>query len=1185
MSSPDEPKKSEGCEREERILSYWKEKSIFDKTLKKSAPKGNWVFYDGPPYATGMPHFGHILPTTLKDLFPRYKTMQGYRVERRWGWDCHGLPIENLVEKELGLKNKKEIEEYGIDKFNKKARESVFTYVKEWKEIIPRLGRFVDMDNDYRTMDTSFMESVWWTFKSLYDKGLVYEGFKVMYFCPHCGTSLSNAEVSLGGYKDITDISAFVTFKLKESFKKHKDVAILAWTTTPWTLPGNSAIAVNPELDYVLVETEGKKLILAKSRLESFKHEYKILEEFKGSELNNLAYSPIFPYYEKAGTLSKNEEGKRAHAWKIYTADFVTADDGSGVVHIAPAFGEDDLNLANLHNIPVIQHVAMDGTMKPEVVDFAGLSVKPKAANSGDHQKTDIEVIKWLAHNGFLFEKLKIIHPYPHCWRCDTPLLNYATTAWFVRVTQLKDRMVELNKTVNWLPAEIGEGRFGKWLENARDWNVSRSRYWGTPLPIWRNEKGDSFEVIGSAHDLKKKLDTRGNKYIVMRHGQSESNVLGIINRDNSKKYPLTEKGKNEVTESVLRLKKSMEERGMKVSRIYTSDIERTLETSHIVSEVLGIPKDSITHDSRIREIDCGEYEGRPWVEYTNYFKTPEERLMKRLPGGESNADVKKRVAEFLYEIDAKHENELILIVTHGLTLHLTHEVAAGKTNRDMLRKGWEDVPEDTGSHQWLNFVPLPHNEDYEFDLHRPYIDAITWKNEKGELMKRVTEVFDVWYDSGSMPYAQNHYPFENPHEFLKNAKNKGLFPADFIAEGLDQTRGWFYTLTVLSCALFDVSPFKNVVVNGLILAEDGRKMSKSLKNFPPLIPTVEKYSADALRFLFANSSAVHGEEMKFSEKGLDEVNKKIFMRLSNVVSFYEMYKGSEVSSFERPKSAHILDKWILARLDQMISITTESLEKYQPDKSARSIADFIDDLSTWYIRRSRERFKNNDKKAVATTRYVLYTMSHVIAPFAPFFAEDLYLKLGGELESVHLSKWPEAHKCDEEVIQNTFLMREVVEKALALRSSAGIKVRQPLASLTVSENLFKDKEYAEILKDEINIKEVIVKDGGEMSLDTVLTQELKDEGKVRELIRAIQELRKTSGLSTGDSVVVKLSTDAVFGEVLKKFSSEIASVVNASEVKIMEAHLLNELATDSKIVGSESIDIDGITVQITLFS
>lgn len=1201
-----EMKKSEASEREERILSFWREKSIFEKTLQKSSPKGSWVFYDGPPYATGMPHFGHVLPTMIKDAFPRYKTMQGFHVERRWGWDCHGLPIENLVEKELGLKNKKDIEEYGIDKFNKKARESVFTYVNEWKSIIPRLGRWSDMDNDYRTMDASFMESVWWTFKTLYDKGLVYEGFKVMYICPRCGTPLSNAEVAQGGYKDITDISAFVSFKLKESFKGHENVAILAWTTTPWTLPANAAIAVNPELEYCLVQTVDKnnleqKVILAKARLEVIKTEYKILAEFNGADLSGLSYSPVFSYYTSVGSLPKIQEEKRVNAWKIYTAEFVTATDGTGVVHIAPAFGEDDLNLANANNIPVIQHVGMDGLVKSEATDFAGMPVKPKSPNTGDHQKTDIEVIKWLAKNGALFDKLKIIHPYPHCWRCETPLLNYATNAWFVKVAQFKNRMVELNKTTKWLPEEIGEGRFGKWLENARDWNISRSRYWGTPLPIWRNEKGDHIEVLGSVADIKKKIDTRGNKYVAMRHGESQVNLLDLIDHTNSKKYPLTEKGKRQVVESMENLKKTITEKGLKVSRIYSSDIERTMETSHIAAKVLGLNDDQITIDHRIREINCGDFEGNPWSNYLNYFENNEDKLMKKVPNGESKADVKKRVAEFLYEIDEKHKDELILIVTHGLPLRLTHEIASGKTNRNILINGLQDKPEETGSHHWVDFVQLPHNEDFEFDLHRPYIDNVSWKNSKGEVMKRVPEVFDVWYDSGSMPYAQNHYPFEHGNDFAQAGKKKSvLFPADFIAEGLDQTRGWFYSLTVLATALFDSAAFKNVVVNGLILAEDGRKMSKSLNNFPPLIPTVEKYGADALRFLFAQSPAVRSEEVKFSEKSLDEVNKKVFLRLSNIISFYTTYnlEKSDVD-FNRPKSVkHILDKWILARLDQVVGQVTESLDNYELDKASRPIADFIDDMSTWYLRRSRERFKSDDVKdkndALATTGYVLYTLAHIMAPVAPFFAEDLYLKLtvGKELESVHLAEWPMVRslgKSENLVIQNTSEVRAVVEHALALRAKAGIKVRQPLASLSLDlkqHSVFNEKEYADVLKDEINVKEILSNDQGEMSLDTLLTEELKNEGYVRELIRAIQDLRKKSGLDATDSVSLQISTDEDFSVVIKQFSPEIQSIVNAREVKIVEVHLVDSLMTDpAHVLGSESVDIEGHVVRVALLN
>jgi isoleucyl-tRNA synthetase len=762
--------------------------------------------------------------------------------------------------------------------------------------------------------------------------------------------------------------------------------------------------------------------------------------------------------------------------------------------------------------------------------------------------------------------------------------------------------MVELNKKIKWLPAEIGEGRFGKWLEGARDWNVSRSRYWGTPLPIWRNEKGDHIEVLGSIEDLKKKINNRGNKYVVMRHGESVSNVLGIINDNNEiKKCPLTEKGIKEVKASAEVLKKTIQEKGLKVGHIYASPLIRTQETAHLTADVLGFSKDDIITDSRLREINCGILSGQPISEYQNYFTDPEDKMNKPIPNGESNADVKKRMAEFFYDIDSKHENELIVVVTHGLPLHFVKEISEGRTVRDLLRMGWKDMPEHTGSHHWIDFVALPHNEEFEFDLHRPYIDDVTWKNDKGELMKRVPEVFDVWYDSGSMPYAQNHYPFENKEAFEK--KGSALFPADFIAEGLDQTRGWFYSLMNLSTAIFDVAPFKNVVVNGLILAEDGRKMSKSLNNFPPLISTVEKYGADALRFYNASSPAVRAEEVKFSEKNLDEVNKKVFMRLANVVTFYESYAENRVSkSFTKPKSPkHILDKWILSRLNQTGKEVTEYLDGYQMDKAARSIADFIDDMSTWYLRRSRDRFKSVDDKdkqcALDTTAYVLYTIAHILAPFAPFFAEDLYLKLAGdkELESVHLGNWPKFDKVDQAVIDNTKEVRAVVEKALAMRSKAGIKVRQPLGSLTLNETvhgLFTENDYAEILKDEINVKEIILKDlsaetaeGGEgMILDTVLTDDLKNEGRVRELTRGVQELRKQSGLSVHDEIILHVSSSDVFVEVLKSYSAEIMPIINAKEIQIGELHLVDSfIASEQNILGTESLDLDGTHARIVL--
>ncbi len=520
-------------ERENRILAFWKENDIFQKSLNKPSPKGNFVFYDGPPYATGLPHYGHVLPTTIKDVIPRYKTMQGFHVPRRWGWDCHGLPIENLIEKEMGLKNKKEIEEVGVEKFNRAARESVLRYADEWKRIIPRLGRWVDMDDDYRTMDASYMESVMWSFAELNKKGLVYEDYKVMPYCPRCGTSISNFEVAQG-YKDITDISAFVKFELIDE----PGTYVLAWTTTPWTLPGNVALAVNPDLDYARVEFEGIKYWAAKNLLpkvfagvgaagqEGVPAGYEILEEVKGVALVGKSYISVFPYYVTPGTLLGDAEARRINAWKIYAADFVTAEDGTGIVHIAPAFGEDDMKLARKESLPVIHHIGPDGLFVSTVTDFAGQAAKP----IDDHQKGDVEVIKYLGRKvpSPLFKKEKYTHSYPHCWRCNTPLLNYATSSWFVRVSEFKDRLVEENNKIAWTPKEIGEGRFGKWLEGARDWAVSRSRYWGSPLPVWRGETSGKTEFISSVEELKEKIrkEGRGNEFFVMRHGQLSSILL-----------------------------------------------------------------------------------------------------------------------------------------------------------------------------------------------------------------------------------------------------------------------------------------------------------------------------------------------------------------------------------------------------------------------------------------------------------------------------------------------------------------------------------------------------------------------------------------------------------------------------------------------------------------------------------
>ncbi len=1308
--APKNVQKSSNALREEEVLSFWREHNIFEKSLKKDAPKGNFVFYDGPPYATGLPHVGHMIPSAVKDIIPRYKTMRGYSVPRRWGWDCHGLPIENLIEKELGLKDKKAIEDYGIDKFNKAAKDSVFRYATEWKRIIERSGRWVDMDNDYHTMDSSYTESVWWSFKTLNEKGLVYEAFKVMNFCPRCQTAISNFEVGLG-YKDITDISVYAKFELVDT----PSTFMLAWTTTPWTLPGNVALAVSPTMEYSLVEistsdagasvngaTSIQKVWLASDLIPKLIEkkivpaDAKVIEKAHGADLAGKAYKPVFDFYTKEGTLAQDQEAKRKNAWKIYTADFVTAEDGTGVVHVAPAFGDDDYKLSvavENGGLPMIQHVSPDGDIKSGNGTLSGLKAKPK----DDHQATDIEVIKLLAQiktsDGAtaLFAKEKIIHPYPHCWRCDTPLLNYATSSWFVKVAEMRDKLVAENNKVNWVPKEIGEGRFGKWLEGARDWAVSRSRYWGAPLPVWRGEQSGKLEFIGGVDELKAKLPTNGNTYTLMRHGESESNIKNVIN-SNPKDldlYALTERGRSEVEQSAKILAANGANgavgfgagdinsavgatiaNGKKITRIYASDFRRAKETAMQVATAIGLDHTCVVFDARLREINAGDFDAGTWPERASYFKNQYEKIFKKNPNGESVFDIKKRTAEFLYDIDSKHKDENILIVTHGLPLRMMLGTASGKTSRDLLRSGWTDVSDPTASLHNLPFKQFPHNEDFELDLHRPYIDAVTWKSEftnkdgqiEKETMHRVPEVFDVWYDSGAMPFASNHYPFENKEAFENGdmgvtadvsgtngvigsngantiASENKIFPADFIAEGLDQTRGWFYSLMVLSVSLFDKSPFKNVSVNGLMLAEDGRKMSKKLNNYPALELVFDKYGVDAIRLFIASSPAVHGEEVLFAEKFVDEVNKKIFNRLENVYTFYKMYTegdndsvdvgadtntsladSSGVKDFASADSTNILDQWIISRLAELKGDIEKGLDSYQIDKASRPIGAFVDDLSTWYLRRSRDRFKadegNAQKKAdknmaISTIRFVLLALSKIIAPFVPFTAEHSYLRLKKEMtdkrsahgvvmpESVHLCDWPVLPSADLALIDSMSKVRTLVEKGLALRSGAGIKVRQPLAKFTYStgsgsssgegnsvnsndssgEGDVNDDgatvlspEFLQIMADELNVKEVVA--GNTTELDTNITQDLRDEGMVRDIVRAVQEQRKLAKLSPSDPIKLTIECGADFADALKviaeKYNDLLVKPVFATSVDFVVADDTTFVLGDSGVVELE---------------
>ncbi len=1142
-------RKSEVSLEEEKILKFWKEKDIFKKTFEKSSPKGNFVFYDGPPFATGLPHYGHILAGTIKDVIPRYKTMRGYFVRRVWGWDCHGLPIENLIEKELGLKSKKDVEDYGIEEFNKASRESVLMYDREWKKAVPRLGRWIDMENAYKTMDSSYTESIFWSFKELYKKNLLYKGFRSMHICPRCETTLSNFEVN-SGYKDIKDIAITVSFKLKKESlkgigldKEKNDVYILSWTTTPWTLPGNSALAVNSEIDYVLVKKDQVLYILAKERLaDMIDSDINPQKTIKGKDLVGCEYEPLFDYFVNVDLHGDKEKG-----WKIYSADFVTTEEGTGVVHIAPAFGSDDYELSVKHNIPFIQHVGMNGVFVDELGDLAGKQAKPKEDTSG----TDVEIIKKLAKEGKLFSKEKITHSYPHCWRCHTPLLNYATDSWFVKVTSIRDDLVKENNKVLWIPEHIGKNRFGEWLKEVKDWSISRSRFWGTPIPVWEcHDCGEHF-IAGSFEDISKESN---NKYISIRHGQAESNVKDILSSNPENEHNLTEKGKKQVEESAKKISKNPPD------VIITSDILRTKQTAEIVAKACDISKDSIIKDPRLRELDFGEMDLHSVDEYRSLFDDWTEGFEKPIPGGESYLDVKKRLGSLLEELENKYSGKKILLVSHNATLWLLTSVASFLDRKETIKiRG--DKKHDFMTNAEVKDIPhkiFPHNENYEIDVHRPYIDRVKMTCSCGGEMTRIPDVFDTWYDSGSVPFAQVHYPFENKKDFEK--KDSLYFPADFIAEGQDQTRGWFYTLLVISISLFGISPYKSVVVNGTVLAEDGKKMSKSLKNYPDPLEVVDKYGSDALRYSMLASPAVRAEDFSFSEAKVDEIYKKLNNRLLNTLSFYKMYsyEGDERIKNKKLKKKE-LDKWIEDRFAQVLNQVTDSLEAYEIDQAARPLLDFVDDLSTWYIRRSRDRFKEKNEEyetCLSTIRFILKEYSKILAPFMPFLAEMVYkeVKKENDPESVHLDSWPEIKEFDDSVLNNFKEVRKFISLGLEKRSQAGIRVRQPLSKLILKDapkSLMENQELVDHIKAEVNVKEVKNDPSIEENvyLDTDITPELLKEGEVRDLIRALQSVRKKENMTPNESVCLVVETDESGEGLLKEAFSEIKKTVKVSEI------------------------------------
>lgn len=842
--------------REERILKFWKERDIFQKSLENRKGAPYFVFYDGPPFATGLPHYGHLLAGTIKDVVPRYKTMKGYYVPRRFGWDCHGLPVENEIEKTFGLSGAPSIEAFGIAKFNEECRKIVFRHTEEWQSKVERFGRWVDFSQTWKTMDCSFMESVWWVFKQIYEKGLVYEGYKVMPFSAKLGTPLSNFEAT-ENYQEIDDPSIVVALPLVED----PNTSLLVWTTTPWTLISNMAAAVGEGVTYVKVKQKEKSYILAKETLSRwFKDEinYQIVDAFPGKDLVGKKYIPVFPYFAHYA-----QEG----AFRVISDDFVSTEEGTGIVHTAPAFGEVDFYACKKWEIPLVCPVDNNGRFTQEIPEYAGRFVKD----------ADKEIIQRLKEGGKLFFRGTLRHRYPFCWRSDTPLIYKVVTTWFVKVEQIKERLVAANQKIHWSPHHLKEGRFGNWLEGARDWAISRNRYWGTPIPIWRAEDG-TIHVVGSIAEL---------------------------------------------------------------------------------------------------------------------------------------------------------------------------ETLTGKKAED---------------------------------LHRHLIDELTFVKE-GKTFRRIPEVFDCWFDAGSMPYAQNHYPFENKELTEKN------FPADFIAEGLDQTRGWFYTLMVLAVALFDQPAFKNVIVNGILLAEDGNKMSKRLKNYPEPDVVVHKFGADAVRLYMLNSPAIRADDLRFSERGVELVLRQALIPLWNAHSFFMTYARIYHwrPSSERTPPHAIIDRWILTQLNRLIDEVERGMDDYDLNRAVEPFVGFIDQLTNWYIRRSRRRFWADQetpdrREAFETLHHVLIELSKIAAPFIPFLSDAIFRSIRSPdmPESVHLCDYPLYHpeERNPDLERGMDALQIVVSLGHALRKEHKLKVRQPLPAAHIvcadTQILQFIQHQEHLILEELNVKKVI---------------------------------------------------------------------------------------------------------------
>ncbi len=1202
-------------ELEEKILDFWEKNRVFQKSLEKTKGGKPYTFYDGPPFATGLPHYGHILASTVKDLFPRYQTMKGRFVRRRWGWDCHGLPIEEVVERELGISGKKQIEEIGIEKFNRTCREKVLMFADEWGKMVRRIARWIDFENSYKTMDRDYMESVWWAFKQIYDKGLVYEGRKVLMYCPRCETPVSNFEVAMdNSYKDVVEDAVFVKFKVKSSNVKSDsktynltpNTYLLAWTTTPWTLPGNVALAVGEKIDYVKVRVEEEFYILAKDRVSAVvatamqgsggkqsqgiaavptAPRNDIVEEFKGSELVGLEYEPLFDI----PILRQGSEGQAA--FKVYAADFVSTEEGTGIVHTAVVYGEEDYELGQKVGLPVVPMLDDRGKFNDKAPEFL----------RGKYFKdADSIIIADLEKRGLLLRKEKVTHSYPHCWRCGNPLYYNAIPAWFINIQKMKKELIDSNsREINWFPEHLKHGRYEKSVESAPDWNISRNRYWGNPIPVWKclpaqaGDKNCPPVVVGSI----KELGLSTNTFYFTRHGEAEKNVREVVNgRTENDKYDLTEKGVKEAEGIAEKIKAKGG-----VDLIFTSDFLRTRRTAEIVGKVLGVEAKT---DKRLREYNTGTFEGRSEKEYHEEFASKRDRWTEAPEGGETWTEIQARMVSFIKEADKNYQNKRILIVGHGDPLWLVQKYYGSELGYPRTGEPFEiSVGID--------------------DLHRPYIDDVVLKCPTcGGEARRVKEIFDSWVEAGSMPFAEYHYPFDNKEFFpdVPTSRESGSrprasgdkrLPAQFVAEYIAQTRAWFYVMHVVSYALFGKAPFENVVTTGTILAEDGSKMSKSKGNFPDPWEVINKYGVDALRFYLTNSVVMQADNLNFSEKEVQNTYRKVVLILWNVFNYYQTYAAE--AGYEPPpgglagKTANILDRWIAVRTQELVNGVTENLDRYDTVRATRIISEYVDDLSTWYLRRSRGR---TDTEFFAVLRHSLLNASKVIAPVMPYISELIYQDLKPKTynlkpdESVHLSDWPEARELapeEKDLLRDMATVREAASLGQAVRKTLNVPVRQPLPRLAffTKEDMTPSAELMQVLLGELNVKKfdpTLSSEKGEnievmagvsrvlnFYLDTSISDELRLEGMVRALERAVQELRKKQGLKVGEMAALTYKTDDTdVKKALELFDRKKTYLRSVSEGESPDA-AAPTFQSGQVGTGMEEIRINGKSVKLAI--